>query len=121
MNQSLHGFALLPAFRTLLLVVAGGLVAASDGVLIGAVLWFAVRILLHYRDHPALGISALATLGITFVQVFPGIAAYMSRIVLHVATGALTMAAGVIATIEVCRNVGPQHCLAQHQGLSVTS
>jgi hypothetical protein len=62
--------------------------------------------------------------------VFLGIAAYMSRIatvdapqpmpimilftVLHVATGALTMAAGVIAAIEVYRNVRPEHHFAAH-------
>src|ERR1035438_4260137 len=81
----------------------------GSGIVTAAVLWFTVRILLHYRDHPALRKSALALLGITFVQVFLGLAAYMSRIatvdapqpmpvmilftVLHVATGALTLAA----------------------------
>jgi hypothetical protein len=60
-------------------------------------------------------------LAITFCQVFLGIAAYMSRIawadavqpmplmvtftVLHVATGALTMAASVALAILVRRNV----------------
>jgi cytochrome c oxidase assembly protein subunit 15 len=93
----------------------------GSSVVTGVVLFFAVRILLHYRDHAALRKSALALLGITFVQVFFGIAAYMSRIatvdapqpmpimilftVLHVATGALTMAASVIAAIQVLRNV----------------
>ena len=52
----------------------------GSSVVTGAVLWFAVRILLHYGDHPALRKSALALLAITFVQVFLGIAAYMSRI-----------------------------------------
>ncbi len=102
-----------------------------SSIVTGMVLWFAVRILLHYRDHPALRKSALAMLGITFVQVFLGIAAYMSRIatidapqpqpimilftVLHVATGALTMAASVIAAIQVYRNVRrPEHQFAPH-------
>jgi cytochrome c oxidase assembly protein subunit 15 len=106
-----------------------------SSIVTGVVLWFAVRILLHYADHPALRKSALAMLWITFVQVFLWIAAYMSRIatidapqpmpimilftVLHVATGALTMAASVIASIEVCRNVhGPEHQLAR-QGVAV--
>src|SRR5262249_24569619 len=76
----------------------------GSSIVTGVVLWFAVRILLHYADHPALRKSALWLLGITFFQVFLGIAAYMSRIatidapqpmpvmilftVLHVATGA---------------------------------
>ncbi|HEY3839194.1 MAG TPA: COX15/CtaA family protein [Bryobacteraceae bacterium] len=93
----------------------------GSSVVTGVVLFFSVRILLHYRDYAALRKSALALLGITFVQVFLGIAAYMSRIatvdapqpmpimilftVLHVATGALTMAASVIAAIQVYRNV----------------
>jgi cytochrome c oxidase assembly protein subunit 15 len=93
----------------------------GSSIVTGVVLFFSVRILLHYSDHPALRKSALMLLGVTFVQVFLGIAAYMSRIatvdapqpmpvmilftVLHVATGALTMAASVIAAIQVYRNV----------------
>jgi cytochrome c oxidase assembly protein subunit 15 len=107
----------------------------GSAVVTGVVLWFAVRMLLHYADHLALRASALAMLGITFAQVFLGIAAYMSRIatidapqpmpimilftVLHVATGALTMAASVIAAIEVYRNVrGPAPQYA-HNGVAV--
>jgi cytochrome c oxidase assembly protein subunit 15 len=108
----------------------------GSSIVTGVVLWFAVRILLHYRDHPALRKSALAMLGITFAQVFLGIAAYMSRIatvdapqpmpimilftVLHVATGALTMAASVVAAIEVYRNVRPEPRYAA-QGVPATS
>jgi heme A synthase len=108
----------------------------GSSVVMGVVLWFAVRILLHYSDHPELRKSALALLGITFAQVFLGIAAYMSRIatvdapqpmpimilftVLHVATGALTMAASVIAAIEVYRNVRPEHNFAA-QSVPATS
>jgi hypothetical protein len=93
----------------------------GSSIVTGVVLFFAVRILLHYSDHPTLRKTGLVLLGVTFVQVFLGIAAYMSRIatvdapqpmpimilftVLHVATGALTMAAGVIAAIQVYRNV----------------
>jgi cytochrome c oxidase assembly protein subunit 15 len=93
----------------------------GSAIVTGIVLYFAVRILLHYSDQPALRGVALLMLGVTFVQVFLGIAAYMSRIatidapqpmpimilftVLHVANGALTMAAGVIAAIQVYRNV----------------
>jgi cytochrome c oxidase assembly protein subunit 15 len=102
----------------------------GSSIVTGVVLWFAVRILLNYSDHLALRKSALALLAFTFLQVFLGIAAYMSRIatvdapqpmpimilftVLHVATGALTMAAGVLAAIEVYRNVRPQQQFAPH-------
>ena len=65
--------------------------------------------------------SALALLFITFLQVFLGIAAYMSRLataeapqpmpvmvgftVAHVAVGALTLASSVVLAIQVFRNV----------------
>ena len=111
---------------------------SGSSIVTGVVLWFAVRILLHYADHPALRQSALAMLGITFVQVFLGIAAYMSRIatidapqpmpimilftVLHVATGALTMAASVIACIQVYRNVHqPEQQLARNRAALASS
>ena len=107
----------------------------GSSVVTGVVLWFAVRILLHYADHPALRRSALAMLAITFFQVFLGIAAYMSRIatvdapqpmpvmilftVLHVATGALTMAASVLAAIQVHRNVRPVGARYARQGVAI--
>jgi len=107
----------------------------GSSIVTGVVLWFAVRILLHYADHPALRKSALWLLGITFVQVFLGIAAYMSRIatidapqpmpvmilftVLHVATGALTMAASVVAAIQVHRNVRESETHYARQGVVV--
>lgn len=85
------------------------------------ILWVTLRVLMRYSEHAALRRSALALLGLTFVQVFLGIAAYMSRLatadsvqpmpvmivftVLHVATGALTMAASVVLAIEIFRNV----------------
>lgn len=94
---------------------------AGSSIVTGVVLFLAVRILLNYADHPSLRKAALVMLGVTFVQVFLGIAAYMSRIatvdapqpmpimilftVLHVATGALTMASTVITAIQVHRNV----------------
>ncbi len=103
----------------------------GSSIVTGVVLWFAVRVLLHYADHPALRKSALALLAITFAQVFLGIAAYMSRIatvdapqpmpimilftVLHVATGALTLAASGVAAIQVFRNV---HRAASHYARS---
>jgi heme A synthase len=107
----------------------------GSSIVTGVVLWFAVRILLHYADHPALRKAALVMLGVTFFQVFLGIAAYMSRIatvdapqpmpimilftVLHVATGALTMAASVIAAIQVYRNVGYPARQYAHQDVAI--
>lgn len=87
----------------------------------GVIFWVSLRILLHYHRHRELRLSALTLLGITFCQVFLGIAAYMTRIayadavqpmplmvtftVIHVAVGALTMASSVALAILVRRNV----------------
>jgi len=75
----------------------------------------------QFPKHAAIKKAALVFVVITLVQVFLGIAAYMSRIytgeslqpmpvmvlftVLHVAVGALTMASGVVFAIQVLRNV----------------
>jgi cytochrome c oxidase assembly protein subunit 15 len=90
-------------------------------IVTGVVLWVSLRILLHYAHSRELRVGALALVGITFSQVFLGIAAYMSRIayadavqpmpvmvtftVLHVAVGALTMAGSVALAILVRRNL----------------
>lgn len=90
-------------------------------IVTGVILWVALRILLHYAGNGELRLASNALLAITFCQVFLGIAAYMSRIasadavqpmplmvtftVLHVAVGALTMAASVVLAILVRRNV----------------
>ena len=90
-------------------------------VVTGVILWVSLRILLHYAENRELRRASVALLGITFCQVFLGIAAFMSRIayadavqpmplmvtftVLHVAVGALTMAASVVLAILVRRNV----------------
>jgi len=95
--------------------IAGALVAT------GMVLWVTVRVLMYHSSHVALRQSALALLSVTFLQVFLGIAAYMSRLatadapqpmplmigftVAHVAVGALTMAASVVLAIQVLRHV----------------
>ncbi|MDE3198325.1 MAG: COX15/CtaA family protein [Acidobacteriota bacterium] len=87
----------------------------------GVILFVCVRILMHYPGNRELRNAALALGGITFAQVFLGIAAYMSRIayadavqpmplmvtftVVHVAVGALTMAASVALAILVRRNL----------------
>jgi len=87
----------------------------------GVILWVSLRILVHYGRNRELRLAATTLVGITFCQVFLGIAAYMSRIayadavqpmplmvtftVFHVAVGALTMAASVALAILVRRNV----------------
>jgi cytochrome c oxidase assembly protein subunit 15 len=92
-------------------------------IVTGVVLWVSLRILLHYAHSRELRVGALTLVGITFSQVFLGIAAYMSRIayadavqpmpvmvaftVLHVAVGALTMAGSVALAILVRRNLTP--------------
>src|SRR5215472_108087 len=111
--------------------VAGGLVAT------GMILWVAVRVLMRHAGHASLRRSALALLSITFLQVFLGIAAYMSRLanadapqpmpimvgftVAHVAVGALTMAASVVMAIQVWRHVRRPFAEMQHQGVAVNS
>lgn len=90
-------------------------------VVTGMILWVTLRVLMRHAEHMVLRRSALALLCMTFLQVFLGIAAYMSRLatadavqpmpvmivftVFHVAGGALTMAASVVLSIEVFRNV----------------
>jgi cytochrome c oxidase assembly protein subunit 15 len=94
----------------------------------GVVLWVSMRILLHYARNRELRISAVALITITLIQVFLGIGAFMTRIayadavqpmplmvtftVLHVAVGALTLAASVVMAILVRRNLGASVALA---------
>ena len=90
-------------------------------IVTGVVLWISLRILLHYAGNRELRLGAMTLLGVTFLQVFLGIAAFMSRVayadavqpmpimvtftVLHVAVGALTMASSVALAILVRRNL----------------
>src|SRR5579863_5608662 len=94
---------------------------AGSPIVTGVILWVALRILLHYAENRELRLASISLLTITFCQVFLGIGAFMSRIayadavqpmplmvtftVLHVAVGALTMAASVVLAILVRRNV----------------
>jgi cytochrome c oxidase assembly protein subunit 15 len=87
----------------------------------GLVLLASILVLLQFPRHRDLKQAAVALMSVTFLQVFLGIAAYMSRIstvdavqpmpimvwftVLHVAVGALVMAASVVLAIQVQRNV----------------
>jgi heme A synthase len=84
----------------------------------------AIATLSQHKDHPELRRAARTLLTLAFFQVFLGIAAYVSRIitseavrpapsmvlwtVLHVATGALTMAASAGLAIQVVRHVCPE-------------
>ena len=77
----------------------------------------------HYHEHRMIRNAAMALLIMTFVQIFLGILAYVSRLssadvsfpvgftvlstILHVAAGALTMASSVVFAIHVRRNVRP--------------
>jgi cytochrome c oxidase assembly protein subunit 15 len=103
----------------------------------GMVLWITVRIFMRHADHAALRGSALALLSVTFLQVFLGIAAYMSRVatadapqpmpvmvgftVAHVAVGALTMASSVVLAIQVFRHVRWPLAEMQTEGVVVPS
>ena len=109
---------------------------AGAPVVTGVILWISLRILLHYAQNRELRVASITLLGITFCQVFLGIAAFMSRIayadavqpmplmvtftVLHVAVGALTMAASVVLAILVRRNVtAPAHEFAGARATAV--
>jgi cytochrome c oxidase assembly protein subunit 15 len=94
---------------------------SGSPVVTGVILWISLRILLHYAENRELRLASMTLLAITFCQVFLGIGAFMTRIayadavqpmplmvtftVLHVAVGALTMAASVALAILVRRNV----------------
>lgn len=103
----------------------------------GMVLWVTVRVLMRHAGHEALRRSALVLLSITFLQVFLGIAAYMSRLatadapqpmpvmvgftVAHVAVGALTLASSVVLAIQVIRHVRRPLAEVRYVGFTVPS
>lgn len=113
--------ALGAAYRHGLMDIIPHIVGAS--VVTGLVLYLSVSLLMQYGFHRGLRRAGLALTIVTFVQVFLGIAAYISRIstmdsvypmavmvfftVLHVGAGALTMASSVLASIQIMRNVRP--------------
>jgi cytochrome c oxidase assembly protein subunit 15 len=94
----------------------------------GFLITVAVFVLAQFGSHPVLTRTAWTLMGITIVQVVLGIVAYLARLsslnsplpvqstvlltVLHVATGALTMACAVVLAIQVRRNVRPHAKLA---------
>ncbi|MCZ2074648.1 MAG: COX15/CtaA family protein [Bryobacterales bacterium] len=113
--------ALGAAYRHGLMDIIPHIVGAS--VVTGLVLYLSVSLLMQYGFHRGLRRAGLALTIVTFVQVFLGIAAYISRIstmdsvypmavmvfftVLHVGAGALTMASSVLVSIQIMRNVRP--------------
>jgi cytochrome c oxidase assembly protein subunit 15 len=109
--------ALGAAFRHRVIGILPHIVGAM--VVSLAILLLAVFVLHQFPNHRTLRPSALALLGVTFVQVFLGISAYLARsratpnpaelvvsTVMHVAVGALTLAATIILSIHILRNVG---------------
>jgi cytochrome c oxidase assembly protein subunit 15 len=115
-----------------------GLVPHVIGAIVVAavVLFVTMQALQQFSKHRALKRSALFLLLVTQAQVFAGIAAYMSRIytsdsiqplppmvgftVLHVALGAVTLAAASVFAIQVIRNVR-RPLAARMSAVSVTS
>lgn len=98
------------------------------------ILFEGVFVLHQFPDHRTLRQSAIALLGITFVQVFLGILAYFMRLnaavqplamvlstVAHVAVGALTLAASIVLAIQIRRNVRAQPAEAAQPSQVVTS
>jgi cytochrome c oxidase assembly protein subunit 15 len=110
---------------------------AGAAIVTGMILWLVVRVLIRHSSHMPLRRGALALLSIAFVQIFLGIAAYMSRIatldapqpmavmvgftVAHVAVGALTMAASAVMAVEVFRCVGRPDLVMANGRVSVAS
>jgi len=96
------------------------------------VLFTATFVMHQFPDHRALSAAAKALLGITFLQVMLGVAAYYTRLqaaeqplamvlttVAHVATGGLTLASSVVLSIQILRNVRARR--AVHAPQPVTS
>lgn len=90
-------------------------------IVMGFCMMVAIFVLMQYQSYRPLSQAAKSLLALVSCQVFLGIAAYMSRIsamesgqrsasmviftVLHVAVGAMTMAASVVLAIQILRNV----------------
>jgi heme A synthase len=96
-----------------------------------AVLFTATFVMHQFPEHRSLAAAAKALLGVTFLQVMLGVAAYYTRLqaaqqplamvlttVAHVATGGLTMAASVILAIQILRNVRADGTLQTHQAVT---
>ena len=95
------------------------------------VLFTATFVMHQFPEHRSLATAAKALLGVTFLQVMLGVAAYYTRLqaaqqplamvlttVAHVATGGLTMAASVILAIQILRNVRAHGTLQAHHAVT---
>ena len=96
-----------------------------------AVLFTATFVIHQFPEHHSLSTAAKALLGVTLFQVMLGVAAYYTRLqaaqqplamvlttVAHVATGGLTMAASVILSIQILRNVRAHGTLHVHEAVT---
>jgi len=95
------------------------------------VLFTATFVMHQFPQHQALSAAAKALLGVTFLQVMLGVAAYYTRLqaaehplamvlttVAHVATGGLTLASSVILSIQILRNVRAQGTIHVHEAVT---
>lgn len=95
------------------------------------VLFLSTFVLHQFPEHPALSTAAKALLGIAFLQVMLGVVAYYMRLqaaeqplgmvlstVAHVATGGLTLAASVVLSIQILRNVRAHGTLHARQAVT---
>jgi cytochrome c oxidase assembly protein subunit 15 len=100
-------------------------------VVMVVVLFTATFVMHQFPEHRALNGAAKAVLGITFLQVMLGVAAYYTRLqasteplamvlttVAHVAIGGLTLASSVILSIQVLRNVRAHGRLSAQQAVT---
>ena len=96
-----------------------------------AVLFVATFVMHQFPNHTALNAAAKNLLGVTFLQVMLGVAAYYTRLqaaqqplamvlttVAHVATGGLTLAASVVLSIQILRNVRAHGTLHAHEAVT---
>jgi cytochrome c oxidase assembly protein subunit 15 len=96
-----------------------------------AVLFVSTFVLHQFPEHRALAGAAKALLGVTLLQVMLGIGAYYTRLeaaqkplamvlvtVAHVATGGLTLAASVVLSIQILRNVRAPGALHVREAVS---
>lgn len=113
--------ALGASYRHRLIGIVPHILGAAT--VMGFSMMVAILVLMHYRSYRPLDLAARTLLVLASCQVFLGIAAYMSRIsvmesgvrpasmivfsILHVAVGAMTMAASVVLALQILRNVRP--------------
>ncbi|HEV8146704.1 MAG TPA: COX15/CtaA family protein [Bryobacteraceae bacterium] len=123
--------ALGAAFRHRVLSVMPHVIGAMVVAL--ALMLLGMFVLHQFPKHRSLRSAAHTMLGVTFLQVFLGIAAYFARLeaatkpllmvlttVAHVALGALTLATTIVLSIQIRRNVRA-HSAVEREHAAVTS